>query len=185
MTRSLTRIAVVTLALGLIVTATACGRGSAPEATPGVTVFAPEERVSMPTIGGTDLEGTPLDLSTMRGQVIVLNSWASWCAPCRDEIPRLREAATAHPDVRFVGLNVEDDPTQAKSFAAETGITWPSIVDADGTVLPTIPGVPPSALPSTVVIDDEGRIAVRIIGPVKGSELTDALTSLADGTSAG
>ena len=173
------------LAVALLLTLSGCGRGPAPEAATGLTMFAPAERVDMPEISGPSLDGTERDLTSLRGRVVVLNSWASWCAPCRDEIPRLREAAKAHPEIEFLGLNVKDDAKAAVAFAADTDITWPSITDPDGILLPTIPGVPPAALPSTVVIDPQGRIAVRIIGPVKGTELLDALATVASEASAG
>ena len=172
------------LAFGVMAMLVGCGRGPAPEAATGITVFQPGDRVEMPDIAGADLDGRPLALAELRGQIVVLNSWASWCAPCRDEIPLLRAAAIKHPNVAFLGLNVEDDERAAHAFATDTGASWPSIVDKDGTILPTIPGVPPAALPSTVVLDTRGRIAVRIIGPVKGEELSDALASLATEESA-
>jgi len=166
-----------------ISSATACGRGPAPEQATGITTVAVADRVAMPTITGPTLadattDGPELDIASLTGHPIVLNSWASWCAPCRDEIPHLIHSAAANPDVRFVGLNVKDDRVDATAFRDQTGIPWPSIVDPQGTLLPSIPGVPPAALPSTVVIDRHGRIAARIIGPVAGPELDEVLQDL-------
>lgn len=163
------------LALSCLVLATACGRGPAAEQATGLTEIAPAERVIMPALSGRTLDGSTITLGDLRGSVVVLNAWASWCAPCREEIPVLRAAAQRNPDVRFIGVNVEDDRDRAQAFGRETGIDWPSIIDANGTLLPTIPGVPPAALPSTVILDQDGRIAARIIGAVKGPELDGAL----------
>lgn len=139
----------------------------------GTTVLAPDERETMPDISGTTLDGSSLDLASLRGKVVVLNAWASWCPPCKAEVP----AFVALHDrvdpakVAVVGLDVEDEPTAAAAFAKEQGMTYPSIVDADGTLLPTIPKVPPADLPSTVVIDPQGRIAARIIGATNAADL--------------
>ena len=129
-----------------------------------VIVDAPNDRVALPAIPGLTLDGTP----------IVLNAWASWCVPCRLEAPELAAFAAAHPEIRMVGLNVNDEPSAAKAFAQATGMDYPQVVDANGSILATIPGIPPAGLPSTVVIDADGRIAARIIGPVNG-ELESAV----------
>ena len=72
--------------------------------------------------------------------------------------------ASSSADAAVVGLNVTDDAAAARAFAAEFGIPYPSIADPDGTLLRTIPGVPPSSLPSTVILDRQGRVAARISG---------------------
>jgi thiol-disulfide isomerase/thioredoxin len=125
----------------------------------------------MPLLSGTTLDGTQLSLADYRGRVVVLNDWASWCAPCRDEMPMLAAFAAAHPETAVVGLNVEDETAAARTFLADTGAGFPSIVDKDGSLLRQIPGVPPTALPSTVVIDADGRIAARVIGPTSEPQL--------------
>jgi thiol-disulfide isomerase/thioredoxin len=143
-----------------------CGRDLPPSALVGVESIAPADRQPMPALSGTTLDGSHLDLADLRGRVVVLNAWASWCAPCREEIPAFAAlSGTADPaDVAVVGLNVDDDPASASAFADEFAMAYPSIVDADGADLATIPGVPPKAIPSTVIIDRQGRVATRIIG---------------------
>jgi thiol-disulfide isomerase/thioredoxin len=145
----------------------------------GTTTFAPDERKAMPPISGSTADGTRVDLADKHGTVVVLNSWASWCAPCRDEIGGfVALAKAADPaDVEVVGLNVKDDPSAAADFAKEFDLPYPSIVDADGTLLPTIPGVPPASLPSTVIIDRQGRIAATIVGPADQKELSALVES--------
>jgi thiol-disulfide isomerase/thioredoxin len=158
----------------------ACGR-TQPVTTVGITRIAPEDRDAMPDISGPLLGGGTGSIADGAGRVVVLNNWASWCEPCRDEIPLLVDAfAKADPrDVLFLGLNVSDEAAAATGFVTETGMPYESIVDADGALLATIAGVPAKALPSTVVIDRQGRIAARIIGPVRGSEITEITTEVA------
>lgn len=173
--RRLLRVATVLLvAAGICLTATGCGRTTEASTlgalTPGVgvTSYAIGERTSMPPITGETLSGAQLELATMAGSVVVLNSWASWCAPCIEETPELIAASssTASSDVVFVGLNVNDDPTKARKFVEQLQIPYDSIMDPDGVLLATLPEVPPGALPSTLVIDRTGLVAARIIGPI-------------------
>ena len=82
----------------------------------GVIPVADRQRA--PVLSGTTLDGEPLDVGDLRGQVVVLNFWASWCAPCRAEAPTLDEVATrtAAQGVRFVGVNVKDERSSAQAF---------------------------------------------------------------------
>ncbi|MSV52741.1 MAG: redoxin domain-containing protein, partial [Actinobacteria bacterium] len=146
----------------------------------GVTSYAIGERNSMPPIAGATLSGAQLDLATLAGSVVVLNSWASWCAPCIEETPELIAASlrTASSDVVFVGLNVKDEPTKARKFVEQLQIPYDSIMDPEGALLATLPEVPPGALPSTLVIDRTGRVAVRIIGQVPPGELAGILEAV-------
>jgi thiol-disulfide isomerase/thioredoxin len=151
-----------------------CGRAPSDSAsTVGVTRIAADQREAMPALSGDTITGSQWSLADHVGQVVVVNNWASWCAPCRDEIPVLIDtyAKTTGQDVRFIGLNVSDEPAAAAAFAQSLAIPYPSVVDADGLILATIPGVPAKSLPSTVVVDKEGRIAARIIGPTTGDDL--------------
>ena len=181
------RVATVLLvAAGICLLAAGCGR--TPEAstlgalTPGVgvTSYAIGERPSMPLITGETLSGAQLELATLAGSVVVLNSWASWCAPCIEETPELIAASlrTASSDVVFVGLNVKDEPTKARKFVEQLQIPYDSIMDPEGALLATLPEVPPGALPSTLVIDRTGRVAVRIIGQVPPGELAGILEAV-------
>ena len=171
---------VAVLALAASGALTACGR-TQPVTAVGITRIAPGEREPMPAVSGALLGGGTGSIAEGAGRVVVLNNWASWCEPCREEIPLLVDAfGKADPsDVLFLGLNVSDEQAAATQFADETGMPYPSIVDADGALLATIPGVPAKALPSTVVIDRQGRIAARIIGPVRGSEITEITNEVA------
>jgi len=146
----------------------------------GVTRYAPGNRTALADISGTTLDGAALDLASLRGRVVVLNAWASWCEPCTEELPLLVDGAkSAVPDqVAFVGLNINDTREAAAAMVARFGIPYPSLVDDGARLLARVPGVPPEAVPSTVIIDRRGRVAARIIGTVKAGMLDDLLAEL-------
>ena len=170
----------VVLCIVAVVALTACGRTPGAGAV-GITRIAPADRESMPVISGPLLAGGTGSIADGAGRVVVLNNWASWCEPCREEIPLLiaAYAATDASDVLFLGLNASDETAAASEFVDATGMPYASIVDTDGAMLATIPGVPAKALPSTVIIDREGRIAARIIGPVRGGEVAEITAEVA------
>ena len=173
------------LAAGLLA---GCGR-TPPAVDPsqvGVERFEPGERPALPSVAGNTLTGAPLDLTDLRGNVVVLNSWASWCGPCLIEMPLLIDAAARYRDrgVTVIGLNALDEEANATAFVEDLGITFESIRDADGATLASLPGVPPRALPNTLIIDPQGDIAARIIGPVEEPMLTEILDDIL-GESAG
>jgi len=145
----------------------------------GLSVFAPEDRPELPVVSGVTVDGGYLDLSSLRGKVVVLNAWASWCEPCKEELPVLVALANAHPEVVFVGLDVKDQPDEANAMTSTYEIPYPSIVDRGASILLTIPTVPPEAVPSTVVIDTQGRVAARVIGTVKPGMLEPVLAAIA------
>lgn len=133
------------------------------------TVVAAADREPAPGLAGTTLDGASFDLSALRGKVVVLNVWASWCPPCRAESPMLQAVATdlRADGVEFVGIATRDgDGTAARAFAENVGLTYPSVLDPDGVALLAFrETLPPQAIPSTLVIDRQGRIAGRVIGP--------------------
>lgn len=110
-----------------------------------------------------------MSLSSLSGDVIVLNAWASWCEPCRAESPALASLASSTQPlgVRFVGLDEGDRQAPAKAFVATAGTTYPHIVDTDGTLLASLRLVPATAIPSTLVLDRSGHVAARVIGPIQ------------------
>jgi thiol-disulfide isomerase/thioredoxin len=134
----------------------------------GVTSFPLGARPSIPDIAGATLDGPQLALSTLRGHVVVLNVWASWCEPCRSESPLLARvsAATAASGVRFVGVDEQDRADAARTFSSSAGTTYPHVQDPDGSLLRSLRLVPSSGIPSTLVLDESGAVAARVIGPV-------------------
>ncbi len=136
---------------------------------PGLALYPPGERVKAPTLDGTTLDGEPFALSDLAGNIVVINVWGSWCAPCRAETPDLVRLAkeNAGRGVRFVGINTRDNPAAAKAFVRSFKVPYPSVEDAEGQVLLNFRDtIPTSVVPTTVVIDRQGQIAARIIGPV-------------------
>jgi len=110
-----------------------------------------------------------------------MNVWASWCAPCRAEAPALAEVATqmAAKGVTFVGIDTRDSTATAQSFVAKFHVPYPSIVDPDGQVqLLFGDSLPPQAIPSTVVIDRQGRVAARALGRVDAATLRGIIEPL-------
>ena len=137
----------------------------------GSTYLDPAGRGEPLELSGETADGTPLSTRDSLGQVTVINAWASWCPPCIDELPLLSRAydATRDDAVAFLGVNSLDDPIAAAGLLATT--PYRSIDDREGTLLASIPGIPPSGLPSTVILDRDGRIAATIIGPIGPGQL--------------
>ena len=119
-------------------------------------------------------EARAVDTSRLAGPAVI-NLWASWCGPCRKEMPMLAEAAGRHPDVQFLGINTQDRPEAAADFLARTGVTYPQLVDVDGVVLADtrVPG-----LPVTLAVDANGRVVDRVIGELSEEELATLLDAL-------
>lgn len=145
-----------------------CGEASSGGGTGGGTItLVPEgKRQQAVELRGTTLEGTPLDVASFRGKVVVLNVWGSWCPPCRKEAPDLQAAYTQlrPKGVEFVGIDTNDkDKAQALAFQKTFGVTYPSLADDGGAALLALRGaVAANAVPTTLVLDRQGRIAARI-----------------------
>jgi thiol-disulfide isomerase/thioredoxin len=145
-------------------------------------VIAPEDRTAAPAVAGTTLDGEPLALSDFAGDVVVVNVWGSWCAPCRAEAEALQQVYLDHRQdgVQFVGLNTRDQQAAALAFEERFGITYPSLVDENGELqLAFRDSLPPNAIPSTLVIDRDGDIAARVVGPTTYSQLSDLVGDVA------
>jgi cytochrome c biogenesis protein CcmG, thiol:disulfide interchange protein DsbE len=128
-----------------------------------------------------DLEsGAPIRLDAFRGQIVVLNVWASWCLPCRDEAPALQAAWENYRGrgVQFLGSNYRDDRDAARAFVGEFGITYPSVFDPSGRLAADYGFF---GLPSTFVIDQAGRIRFQFTGYLTASILRGALDELLSG----
>ncbi|MGH3682532.1 MAG: TlpA family protein disulfide reductase [Natronosporangium sp.] len=135
---------------------------------PGVvSVVAARDRRPAPRIRGELLDGGRFDLAEHAGKIVVFNVWGSWCPPCRAEAPALKQVAeeTRPAGVQFVGINIRDNRQSARAFERRFAIPYPSIFDPDGLqLLQFRTSLPPQAIPSTVVIDRQGRVAARIVG---------------------
>lgn len=146
-----------------------------------IIVLDPADRAQAPAIDGPTLEGGAYDTADHLGEVQVLNVWASWCAPCRAEAPDLVTVAGEYADrgVQFVGLNTRDSQTAALAFVERFGITYPNLIDRDGRLqLAFRDTLPPQAIPSTLVLDRQGRVAARVLGIVSASSLRGVLDTV-------
>ncbi|MET9962772.1 TlpA disulfide reductase family protein [Streptomyces sp. NPDC006326] len=166
---------------------TAAARTAAVRAAGEAEVLDAAARPDAPELAGDDLDGQPVSLAALRGQVVVINVWGSWCGPCRaeaDELARL-SAETRPAGVRFLGINTRDrDRAAARSFVRSHALDFPSIHDPDGRLLLRFPAalLNPQAIPSTLVIDRRGRVAAAIGGAVTGDQLRPLLTRVAEET---
>lgn len=137
------------------------------------------ERKDPVSLSGTQLDGGRLDVADLRGQVVVVNVWASWCPPCIAEAKDLEEVhqATEGEGVQFVGINTDADLAAARVHEQRFGVTYPSIDSDGGRLLLALRGsLPPDAKPTTLVLDREGRVAARVLGRVDVSTLTGLIT---------
>ncbi|HEX2648330.1 MAG TPA: TlpA disulfide reductase family protein [Burkholderiales bacterium] len=128
-----------------------------------------------------DLAGRPRQLSEWRGRVVVCNFWATWCAPCREEMPLLvaTRAKYAVKGVEVVGIAV-DNAAKVREFSAALGITYPILLsDADGLQLMRDLGNTAGGLPYTVFLDREGRPVEHKLGALKAAELDRILSKMA------
>lgn len=134
----------------------------------GVAILAAEKRKPAPIASGLDLDGEPLSTADFPDRVLVINVWGSWCAPCRKEAPDLVEAAQETAETtQFFGINTRDlDPSQAQAFVRAFSIPYPSLYDPSGAELLKFTDLPPGAIPSTLIIDSQHRVAARAIGSI-------------------
>ena len=120
--------------------------------------------------------GAEVSLDRLTGRPTLVNLWATWCLPCREEMPFLQEAYVRHgQDVRFLGIDTQDHPEAAAAFLSDFGISYPHAVDEDGELLQQL-GV--RGLPVTVAVDEEGRIVERRVGQLTPEELQELIDAL-------
>ena len=124
----------------------------------------------LPRLTGETLEGERLDASSYAaGKVLVVNVWAHDCPPCRAEQPMLVELADRYDDVRFLGINYDDDLDAARSWVEEFDVPYPSLFDAPGRTAVDL-GYP--FIPDTYVVDRTGTIRWVVFGATDESELS-------------
>jgi thiol-disulfide isomerase/thioredoxin len=150
-----------------------------------ITILAPDQRKAPGELRGTTIDGHQVDLQSYRGDVVVLNVWGSWCGPCQKEAPALQAAsqALAPKGVKFLGINIREDGNKARAAAFERtyGITYPSLFDSTQYLLALRGVVAANAVPSTVVVDAQGRIAARISGATTKDTLVDLVDEVLSG----
>ena len=164
-------VGVVVALLGLLLWKVAKGDDNAVTGSlaKGKLVAAPDWELGL--LGGDE----ELSLESLRGRAVVLNFWASWCGPCKDETPLLQEGwqRWEGKNVVFVGMNVKDFRGDARSFVRRFGVTYPNVYDGKGS---TVGRYGVTGFPETYFIDARGRVVFRIAGPVAdAAELDDGI----------
>ena len=145
-----------------------------------VTEFAAGDRKEAVQIQGALFSGAAVTPADFQGKVSVLNFWFAACAPCRVEAPLLEELHQEFKDqgVQFFGVNLRDEKPTAEAFEKTFNLTYPSFDDKDGGVLLSVSGlVPPGAVPTTLVLDKQGRVASRVLGEIEKGTLKALITA--------
>ncbi|MFF4797923.1 TlpA family protein disulfide reductase [Streptomyces sp. NPDC001351] len=142
----------------------------------GISTAKKGERAAAPDLSGKTVNGGQLDVASYKGKVVVLNVWGSWCAPCRAEAPNFEKVYQdlKSKGVQFVGINTRDTSTQnAVAFEKQQGITYQSLYDPTGKLMLRFKRgtLNPQAVPSTLVLDREGRIAARSLAALSEDKL--------------
>jgi thiol-disulfide isomerase/thioredoxin len=143
-----------------------------------LTEILQENRGEPIVFSGTTETGETVSSADYLGNVLVVNFWYAGCAPCRAEAPDLEQVykESSPQGVNFLGVNVRDQAATAISFNERFGITFPSIIDQDGQAqLSFASQVPPNAVPTTLVLDAQGRVAARILGQIRDPSILSTL----------
>ncbi|NIH82863.1 TlpA family protein disulfide reductase [Amycolatopsis viridis] len=142
------------------------------------------DRQPIPKLSGEDLmsEGRTVSVADYTGKVVVINIWGQWCAPCRTEAPELEKLYTqtqAH-GVQVLGLDVRDDDRSApQDFVRDRQLTYPSIFDPPGRSLLQLSGYPRNAVPSTIILDKQQRVAAVYLRSILASDIEPVVQRLA------
>ncbi|AJP03220.1 TlpA family protein disulfide reductase [Streptomyces leeuwenhoekii] len=146
----------------------------------GIATVGKGERADAPDLSGETVDGKQLDVDDYKGKVVVLNVWGSWCPPCRAEAKNFQKVYEDVKDqgVQFVGINTRDTSTgPARAFEKEYGVTYPSLYDPTGKLMLRFEKgtLNPQAIPSTLVIDRDGKIAARTLQALSEEKLRSML----------
>lgn len=164
-------VAVVGLLIAVI--ASACSSGGEESSGLGQVDTGASDAEIAPIFSVPTTDGGEFSLSehiANDGRPVFLNLWASWCFPCREEMPAIDAASMAHPEVEFVGVAVQDSEGDATEFADEIGVSYLLGFDGDGEVEDAYN---PLGLPASYIISGEGVIVERIFGKVTEQDLAD------------
>ena len=148
----------------------------------GLAMFdrAPADATALLALSLPDAGGQPQPLAQWRGKVLVVNFWATWCAPCREEMPEFVRAQKQYgPNgLQVVGITV-DNANKVQQFAKELGLNYPALIGGYGAMdLSKGLGNELVALPFTLVLDRQGKVAYTHLGPVKPDRFRGVITKL-------
>lgn len=147
---------------------------AAEDTAPGTGDPATPAAADTPALQVTTIDGVPWDLADHRGNWVVVNYWATWCAPCREEMPELSALASLRGHIEVIGLAYEDiEPDAIRAFLEEFPVTYPIAVI--GTLDPPADFETPRGLPMTWLIGPDGSVARRFLGPVSALEIETAI----------
>ncbi len=162
---------IVLAALAATLTLTACLGSSSDD--PASSMALPSTADALPAADADAFRGL---LGDLHGTPVVVNLWASWCEPCKREMPMLARAAADHPDVQFLGVDTLDSREGAEAFVAEYSVPFPSLFDPDGAIRTELGSF---GLPVTVFFDAEGNEVAKVDGELAQSALDEHLASIA------
>ena len=142
-----------------------------------ITEIAIDQRSEPIEISGPGLNGGEITTEDMSG-IVIVNAWASWCPPCREEWPIFVGIQNQYPEVNLLGLNEADDINAAKDFLSTQDGNWPHISDPNQDIAAKADVVQGSYLPGTIILDKQHRVAAKFVGPVNKEDLTRILDQL-------
>lgn len=143
--------------------------------------YPPAQRKRLPELEGSSVRSPNkrIKLSDYRGKPMVINVWGSWCGPCRNEAPDLQAAVAKFGGrVQMLGVDVRDNRQSAEDFLNTHGLHYPSIFDPAGRALLSVRNYPFSAVPTTMVLDKQHRVAAMFLVPLTQSDIRPLLTKL-------
>ncbi|MGW0996750.1 TlpA family protein disulfide reductase [Streptomyces sp. NPDC002523] len=146
----------------------------------GIDTAPKGERAAAPDLSGKTIDGKSLDVADYKGKVVVVNVWGSWCGPCREEAKYFSKVSQDYADkgVQFVGINTRDSSTTpAVAFEKEHGISYPSLYDPTGKLMLRFKKgtLNPQLIPSTLIIDKDGKVAARALEALDDTTLLKML----------
>lgn len=150
------------------------------------TTWDEGERGDPVELVGTTYDGAEVDLADRRGDVVVLNFWYAACPPCRAEAGDLAAIDDDYADdgVQLLGINPRDDAATAQAFERTFAVPYPSLHDEDASGVAALQGVVPlQAMPTTVVLDAEGRVAGRVLGQIDPTVVRGMIDDVLPGAS--
>ena len=150
-----------------------------------IETIPPDKRGAPVDLNGTTVTGRSWSSTTARGRYLVVNVWGSWCGPCISEADGLQKAweqvQAAKEPVQFIGIDYREDPARGAAFLASRKITYPSLSDQSGVLILDLQGKAPT-IPTTLVLDTQGRIAARVSGAVDTATLVGLISDTMSGS---